>query len=405
MKTLLNLAISFLKHQIFRRIGNNKFKFLLFCLVFYIIFKYYRNRDEIDQYLDIKFADPAYISTEEKFLVYRCDAYYDKNRNCGGLGDRIKGIVSGYVWALITNRTFLIDMNRPCDFTNLYLPNKYNWNKYDNNIDKLFQSENIGYFDKAVLNGDDFFKERFSYINFTLLKQTKKVIIFLSNRNLLETISKNKHPHIQNRIKELGFDPKKFDMPYTFRYIYNLLFKLNPNLQEKYERFLLKAKPNKDTQLICAQIRIGGHKHFYYREYYDYRPQFLNDTSNYWKHIREHFISKTKDNNYRIYISTDNEIARKEAIKEFGREFIVYNEGPLNHVDFVQNKNNDCSHIENTILDFHSFQLCDMAAISPSQFGMIGVWNREDSAKDVFMYEPSQRLFFQIKSYSEFHAT
>ena len=134
MNTFLKLMRN-IKIQIFFKIRIHKLKFLLFIVFLYLFIKYVSNKDEIDQYLDIKLADPAYVSNEEKFLVYRCDAYYDKNRNCGGLADRLKGILSGYVWALITNRTFLIHMNRPCDFTNLYSPNKHNWNKYDNNVD------------------------------------------------------------------------------------------------------------------------------------------------------------------------------------------------------------------------------------------------------------------------------
>ena len=294
-------------------------------------------------------------------------------------------------------------MNRPCDFTNLYLPHKYNWNKYDNNIDKLFKSENIGYFDKAVLNGNDFFKERFSYINFTMLKQTKKVIIFLSNRNLLETISKNNHSHIQNRIKELGFDPKKFDMPYTFRYIYNHLFKLNPILQEKYERFLLKAKPNKDTQLICAQIRIGGYKHYYYRNYYDIISQPLDNAKRYWDIIRNEYIPKVKSDNYRIFVTTDNESVLKQAIKEFGQDYVVFNEGSFNHVDFIQNTGDDCTSVEKAILDFHSLQNCDMAVISRSQFGRIGLWNRLDPTKDVYQYNTDRKEFIKIKGFNDLH--
>jgi hypothetical protein len=331
--------------------------------------------------------------------MYRCDPSEDWFRNCGGLADRLKGIVSGYIWALMTNRTFLINVNRPCDIKNLYLPNIYNW---DIDVNALIKNKNIGYFDKAEVNCGDYLKDKFKYINFNLIKQTKKLIIFLSNRNLLETIPQNKHPQIQKRIKELGFDANKFDLPHTFRYLYNHLFKLTPNLQEKYEKFVLKAKPNKETQLICVQLRIGGHEHHYFKFYYDYKPQSLDDLRFYWKFIREDILPKVNNNNYRLFVTSDNEIGRKKAIEEFGEEKIVYNDGPFNHMDFVENKD-DCSHIENTILDFHSFQLCDYAVISHSQFSIIGLWNREDPHKNTYMYNKNIRKF-QNDSYKMFHS-
>ena len=62
------------------------------------------------------------------------------------------------------------------------------------------------------------------------MQQKRKLIIFKSNRNLAESIAKNKNLNIYKRVKELGFEPEKVDMPYSFRYFYNHLFKLTPHL-------------------------------------------------------------------------------------------------------------------------------------------------------------------------------
>lgn len=77
------------------------------------------------------------------------------------------------------------------------------------------------------------------------------------NRNFLETIAKN--PLFRPKLKEMGFDPDKFDIPYSFSYFYKKLFKLTPAFQEKHDNYLEKIKPTIDTKLICAQVRIGGH--------------------------------------------------------------------------------------------------------------------------------------------------
>ena len=43
----------------------------------------------------------------EKTMIYSCQSF------CGGWGDRLRGIISVYVLALLTDRRFLMDMNYP----------------------------------------------------------------------------------------------------------------------------------------------------------------------------------------------------------------------------------------------------------------------------------------------------
>ena len=48
-----------------------------------------------------------------------------------------------------------------------------------------------------------------------------------------------------------------FKIVYQFPNWYTELFKLKAELNEKYEIFRRKIKPDLNTKLICAQIRIG----------------------------------------------------------------------------------------------------------------------------------------------------
>ena len=307
------------KQHIYHKIRQNKVKTLFILIITYLFLKYYFNKAAIDEFIDLKLADPNFEPYEEQFIMYRCDAQADKNRNCGGLGDRIKGILSAYLWGLITNRTFLLRIDRPCEFDKLYQPNKVDWNGR--------RSEKFGYFEKIEITGDDFFKERFSRVNFTLMQQKRKLIIFKSNRNLAESISKNKNPNIYKKVEKLGFEPEKLDLPYTFKYLYDQLFKLTPKLEKKYQEFLKKAKPTNESILICAQIRIGGYKHFYYRHYFDLRSQNIENSKRYWNIIKEKFLPNIIQNKFKIFITTDNEFVHNEALKEFGSNQIVYHQG------------------------------------------------------------------------------
>jgi hypothetical protein len=51
----------------------------------------------------------------------------------------------------------------------------------------------------------------------------------------------------------------------------------------------------------------------------------------YWNYMRNNFIKNLTD--YRIFLTTDTQDIVSEAIKEFGNEFIVTNDGPNNHLD------------------------------------------------------------------------
>ena len=40
---------------------------------------------------------------------------------------------------------------------------------------------------------------------------------------------------------------------------------------------------------------------------------------------------------YKIFLTTDRNYVELEAIKEFGNEYVITNEGPNNHLDLVNN--------------------------------------------------------------------
>jgi len=76
---------------------------------------------------------------EGRFLVYNC-----RNNDihpCGGLGDRERGIISYFLLALQTGRTFAIDVDKPCELEQFLLPNLYNWSRCKTYIRSLPANE------------------------------------------------------------------------------------------------------------------------------------------------------------------------------------------------------------------------------------------------------------------------
>ena len=98
--------------------------------------------------------------------------------------------------------------------------------------------------------------------------------------------------------------------------------------------------------------------------------------------------------NYKIFVTTDDEDVEKEALEQFGSSQLVINSGDIIHIDRDVRNLNDCSKIEKTFLDFHCLQNCDMAVISESGFGKLGLWNRKNPIQDLYLLSAKKILKF-----------
>jgi len=309
----------------------------------------------------IGFSKTIYFSqheSEKKYVVYECTYEF----LCGGWGDRLKGIMSAYAISLLTNRDLLIYHVKPCLLTHFFEPSIYFLNtSIDYNQSSKFWNINMEGFRKSL-----------SYSN--AFNLTTKYISIRNNLEWIEPLSKNEI--YKEKIKELGYTERNFKIQFLFKNSYAKFFKLNKRLNEKYLKFLKKAKPSNNTKLICAQVRIGdaGGAKFMKRE----------NLKIFWNYIRTNFIKNLTD--YRIFLTTDTEYILSEVIKEFGNETVVTNEGPNNHLDFISKIELNDEKMDKTFLDFHSLQNCNMAIISESGFGKLGVFNRNDPNENLAMF-------------------
>ena len=62
------------------------------------------------------------LKQTRRFLIYVCTDH------CGGYGNRIHGITMSLLFAILSNRTFLIQMRHPFDINRLLHPNAIRWN-------------------------------------------------------------------------------------------------------------------------------------------------------------------------------------------------------------------------------------------------------------------------------------
>lgn len=146
------------------------------------------------------------------------------------------------------------------------------------------------------------------------------------------------------------------------------MFKLNPRLQPLFNKYLKTVKPRKSSQLICAQVRIGG-KRPYVNGEMSFAPR--NYSKLYWKYIKENFLNQVND--FKLFITADTKSVEIEAIEAFGKENVTLIEGLSTHMDVERKMGDDCTRYDKIVMDFFMLGYCDKAIVSNSGFGIFGV--------------------------------
>ena len=118
-----------------RRLKKHRKTMIIMVILFYITINHVLNDiflklELFNEYVEIDILSKyrRIDDDSERFVMFRCDQQKDKN-DCGGLGDRFKGILAAYLWSILDNRTLIVQINRPCNFVNLLEPNEIKWDK------------------------------------------------------------------------------------------------------------------------------------------------------------------------------------------------------------------------------------------------------------------------------------
>lgn len=305
------------------------------------------------------------LKQNEKYIQFECK-YEDV---CGGWADRLKAIMSTYAFSLVTERKFLLKMSKNCDLKAILEPNEINWD---------YKQFNLTNFTKVTLNLGKHASQVFKTAKSDLLSQysNKNLIVIKSQYMFSKTLTEN--PHLKVKIEKMGYDKNKFNLAFQFKNWYEKLFRLNQNHRLRYEFLLKKLKPDKNYNLICAQIRIGDHGH---RGESD--PRISQD---FWSFIYTKFLSyKKKSIKYSIFVTSDREYVKTEAKKYFKNYKVVFTNNSSIHIDKLKRKEN-CRLWQNVIFDFHFMQNCDIGIVSHSGFGILSMWNRINPFKDLYVY-------------------
>lgn len=302
-----------------------------------------------------------------KYLIYEC-----VNKHCSGWADRIKGILTSYALSLIMDRKFLIRMTKPCQLEDYLIPNELDWSPSNvPNLNKM-KHHYLSIDWRGYIN-----ESSFSKINFIEYYKQTDVIITQINMQLIKHLTINSKHH--KRIKQLGYLVNEFNLEMLIYKWFNKLFKLNAQLEAEYESLIKKLKPTSESKLICAQIRI-----FNYKE--------SSMVKLFWKFIKNNFIKNNEENYYKIFVTSDKAYVIDESVKIFGAEHVFGLKNNSFHINYIQKS---CDYTMKLILDFKILGMCDMAVVSHSGFGMVGLLNRvfnQNSYQNLYVHSNPENM-------------
>jgi hypothetical protein len=192
------------------------------------------------------------------------------------------------------------------------------------------------------------------------------------------------------------YTPSNFTMWRMFHTFYSDLFKLAPHLEPRYNDFIASNLLN-ETPLICAQLRMGTPDDI------EFTPR--KHTLKFWKFIEYTIIplvvhEQTSKKNWKLYVTSDYDWVKDEAVDWFGRKQVVFYTDSGTHFEFDYKKfqnehnsqNSDLIKFENLILDFHTMQRCDYVVVSHSGFGILGAMNRDEPDRNFWLYTDPESM-------------
>ncbi|CAF0736362.1 unnamed protein product [Adineta steineri] len=321
-----------------------------------IIWKYIQNPYDINVWNIINEANRKYEQNKTKYLVYSCRFM------CGGWGDRTRKIVAAFFLSLALNRTFILDMTWPCSIEKFLTSNFISWS-----ISSHLHIRNI--------SSSSFNISSLTLKDYSLLKSyhEKYSIIYIQTKDIayFDLISRYSQLY-QSLLNRFRLKHEHMNIITLYPLFYELLIKLKPYLQEKFNRINLNSIDS--SPLLCGHLRIGRNPSNPKDVVFPHREQ-MNIT------ILKFLLSRPG----RVFITTDSVEVQQLARKLFPVSRLIEINGTIAHIDRDWNYL-ACESLEKTILDFHALSFCNLAVISKSSFGHLAIMRRINPYEELYLY-------------------
>jgi hypothetical protein len=309
-------------------------------------------------------------SSSTQTLTYYC------SKHCGGWGDRLRGITSTYILAVLLQRQFVIDMQYPCDLSNFLLPNLINWMptvdiEQGENVLKLDLIRNQHKSDPLDLSSKNLSEIWLKYDNIFLTTNGDHITPILKNRFFSSIIS------------ELNIRSNESTQQLLFPFLFELLFKPTAIVIDQLDRLLLKQSLHFNQSIICMHIRTGQN------------PTVPKDMKILFRDSIAHDMMTFIDKNLSspsslIFITSDSNQIQEEISKHYGNDRILSISGPIIHIDRYNTKKDSnqtlCHGFLKVISDFYFLGECDTLVKARSGFSEWAGRRRINEYSNLYTY-------------------
>ena len=309
-------------------------------------------------------------------IIYSCQSF------CGGWGDRLRGILSTYILALLLDRQFVIDMNYPCEISKVLQPNFVNWTwvSYPKSANRTRLNINtMRSWQKAYRNEiADTIKSK----NLIELWSSYDDIYISTNSDYMLLALRNAHLMNQTR-KLLGRIPSsQATMQNLFSFIYELLFKPSLAVAQHVDRILFVSH---DYHLICLHVRIGKNPTNPFDHAFTAR---VNTTQTMLDFTDRYTLNKTSPF---VFITSDSGQAVSDVLRHYPQSSMTII-GPILHIDrFDRRSSLICDGYIKVLADFYMLGECQTSLLSRSGFSSWANKRRTNEYENLYFYNENSR--------------
>ena len=319
---------------------------------------------------------------EVKFLVYFCDW---ANNGCFGYGDRVRGLISLFYLAVLTDRAFLIHWKTPKPLERFLTPKNINWTFPIPLLEtrKHFW-RNIYRHRKKDL--DDWLTKNISAVSSLVKKENfnvyfdKPVEIVATNVYFADGAMQN-NKYLMQRSQAMEIRPL---LPGSQRHTkigcaFDILFDTPPRLQNALQNTRKKLREN-GTFVIGIHIRLGDKQ--FGRNNTRVSESDFPKYNLCAKKVERKLFSLNGRKHARWFLATDSLLVKDYARKHFA-EKVITEESKPEHID-INNEGEKPFSDKGMIGVLHDhFMLaeCDFLVLSDSSFSKtaigVGIHNRK----------------------------
>ena len=202
-------------------------------------------------------------------IVARC---YGQDE-CGGIGDRLFGIVTLFLEALLSDRAFFVEHKKPVDQTDFFTPNSVDWRvdgvEHVEAFATLDDARRKGPFHKFLMPG-----AQCVHVMEFMKAQVKTPILYMNSNHRTECVLKRLlRGNVLPDDDTPWFDKRKEDSLRLWasnvtHFILNYLFKFSPLVQKQATTILegtdlpadFDSKVTREC-LVCVHVRSGKNTH------------------------------------------------------------------------------------------------------------------------------------------------